>query len=116
MFDIFDGADPAMSCPERDVTTVAPQALWLLNNGISFQQARRLAERVAKEAAADAAARVERAWELALQRSPSPQERQQALELMDALRAGEKASQPDLAPLEKLCLAILNLSEFIFID
>ncbi|MBM3738549.1 MAG: DUF1553 domain-containing protein [Acidobacteria bacterium] len=114
LFDIFDGADPSVSCPERDVTTVAPQALWLMNNSVPFQQAQHLARRVAHEVGTNPAARVEQAWRFALQRMPSPEEKRQALELLASLEGLDgSASQPAL---EKLCLAIFNLSEFIFVD
>ncbi len=115
LFDIFDGADPSMSCPERDVTTVAPQALWLMNNSVPLQQAHHLARRVAEAAGQDSGARVEQAWRFALQRMPSPAEKQHALELLASLK-GRQEGGGGLAALEMLCLAIYNLSEFIFVD
>src|SRR5437899_1917858 len=39
LFDRFDMPVNAESCPRRDVTTVAPQVLWTLNNQISFAEA-----------------------------------------------------------------------------
>ena len=42
MFAIFDAPDSAVSCPRRDTTTVAPQALALLNSEFMLAQARKL--------------------------------------------------------------------------
>ena len=50
MFEVFDAPAAAVSCPQRDVTTVAPQALWGLNNDSVFQQATHFAARVVAEA------------------------------------------------------------------
>ncbi len=50
MFDVFDLPVNAVTAPARDVTTVAPQALWLLNNPVALRQARAFAERLTREA------------------------------------------------------------------
>jgi hypothetical protein len=46
MFDVFDLPINAVSAPSRDVTTVAPQALWLLNNGTVSRQTAAFAARI----------------------------------------------------------------------
>lgn len=128
MFDVFDTPIVSMSCPERSVTTVAPQALWGLNNASVFRQAREFAERVVKESGKDPAKWIEHAWQLALSRPPSDQEKKEALALFDGFVKSAKNS--DLSELESLaalpveqtyalvnlCLGIYNLSEFNFID
>src|SRR5436190_51140 len=50
MFEVFDTPVNFVSTATRDVTTVAPQALWLLNNKIAFRQAQEFADRLVKEA------------------------------------------------------------------
>ena len=50
LFDKFDAPDNSSSCPRRDETTVAPQALWTLNNQIPFREAERLAARLVRQA------------------------------------------------------------------
>ena len=129
MFQLFDKPDNAMSCSKRDVTNVSPQALWFLNNRVVFQQARELAARVVKEAA-EPAGWVERAWNLALSRPPSEEEKIDALALLDSLAArrvdtGDSSEMPDalaeLPParaeaMTKLCVTLFNLNEFLYID
>ena len=128
MFEVFDTPFTAASCPSRDVTTVAPQALWGLNNGSVFRQAVHLAGRVVVEAGPDSAARIDRAWRIALGRAPTVEEAASALQLLQKLEEDESvplgeapeslaAVTPAQAQaLSKLCLALFNLSEFAFVD
>lgn len=52
MFDVFDLPVNAVSAPARDVTTVAPQALWMLNNPTAIRQAKAFASRLTDESKA----------------------------------------------------------------
>jgi hypothetical protein len=131
LFDRFDMPVSAESCPRRDVTTVAPQVLWTLNNQVPFAEAQRLAARLVKEAGDNPSAWIEKAWRLALARPPSAQERQEGLAMMEKLAGlgGTKRDAGDPLPeelvklgdaraeaLTKFCLMIFNLNEFIYID
>ena len=62
MFEVYDSPVNSVSSPRRDVTVVAPQTLWSLNNRRAFRQAQEFAARLMREAPADTGARVERAW------------------------------------------------------
>ena len=46
MFDVFDLPVNSVSAPSREVTSVAPQALWMMNNSTVIKQATALAARV----------------------------------------------------------------------
>jgi hypothetical protein len=83
---------------------VAPQALSLLNGPLAVEAARALASRVEREAGPDAAAQVDKVFELALQRSPDTEEKQACLALL-ATRS-----------LPELCRAVLNVNEFVYFD
>ena len=74
-FEAFDRPDTNASCPRRAVTTIAPQALTLLNGREAHDAARALAARVAREAGPEPDARIDRAYLLALGRRPDDQER-----------------------------------------
>ncbi len=129
MFEVFDSPVNSVSSPRRDVTIVAPQTLWSLNNRRAFAQAQQFADRVVRETGGDVAACVDRAWQIALGRLPTAGEKEGALSLVDALSA-ELGSVPldnpppalaklppaRAAALTKLCLAVFNLNEFIFVD
>ena len=72
--EVFDGAPMSQTCPSRAETTVAPQALMLLNGEFCREEARRMAERVFKEAEANVEARVTHAFQLAFARTPNTNE------------------------------------------
>ncbi len=130
MFETFDSPDPAASCPGREETTVAPQALWLLNDDIAFEQARGFAQRVQRETGDQPQDWVERAWRIALGRSPSPRERREALQLLDSLAQNHRPSEESSESLDsdspvgsdrfealtRFCLALMNLNEFLYVD
>lgn len=46
MFDVFDLPVNSVSAPSREVTTVAPQALWMMNNSTALKQAAAFSIRV----------------------------------------------------------------------
>ena len=111
----FDLPDSNTSCGRRGSTVVAPQALALLNGPDTVRLSRALAERVAREAGADEAKRIERAVWLTLGRGPSPEEVTIARELLRRNRAihGEGGATRALAD---LCRALVNGNEFITVD
>jgi hypothetical protein len=80
---------PAMSpnCLQREVSTVATQALHLMNNALVEQMARHLAERVWKEAGPDQQKQIEQAYWIALSRPPTEEEKKVSLEGMSRLAA-----------------------------
>lgn len=104
MLQIFDAPDTATSCARRESSTVAPQALALMNSEFSAAQAEQFAGRVKKQAGENPEASVDAAFRLALGRLPSGEERQVA---MDYLHRNS---------LTRLCLMIFNMSEFIYVD
>lgn len=130
LFDLFDAPVTAVSCSGRDVSTVAPQALWLLNNHLGFNQAKHFAARLVREAGQEPEAQVRRAWLLALGRPATDEEVSEAVELLKRL----EATDPDAPPIEqspaelaklpsaraaaltKFCLTVLNLNEFVYVD
>lgn len=72
--DMFDYANTALPLTERPTTTVAPQALTLLNDSSVQKIANAFAERIARDAGEDPTARIARAFELATGRAPTASE------------------------------------------
>jgi len=100
----LDAPDTTSSCEARPVSTTAPQALTFLNGAFANEQARQFAIRLRREAGNDPAAQVRRAFELALCRMPRDAESQACVAYV--------ARQS----LESLCLVVLNLNEFVYVD
>ncbi len=102
MFETLDLADTVHSCPQRQVTTVAPQALTLFNGDFANEQARHFANRLRREAGGTPEARIILGWRLALCRAPFEPE------LTSMVAFLEENS------LEQLCRVLLNLNEFVY--
>jgi hypothetical protein len=71
---LFDAADPSQCVGQRNVTTVAPQALFMLNNAFVMENAKHLATKLVAEVPTDQRARIERAYETLFGRSPAEAE------------------------------------------
>jgi hypothetical protein len=99
----FDLPDSNLSCPKRERSTTAPQALALLNDADVVEAARALAERVREMGQSDDE-RIAQAYRLALGRAPSETECRLAREFLREASLGE------------LCRALFNLNEFIYVD
>ncbi|RLS40093.1 MAG: DUF1553 domain-containing protein [Planctomycetota bacterium] len=77
--EVFDRANPSRVVGTRDTSTVAPQALFLLNNPLVASQASLVARRVLQDTSLqDDRARFERLWLLLLGRHPTEGELAQA--------------------------------------
>ena len=122
MMEAFDLPTPDKPGPARSVTTIAPQALILLNSEFIDRQADALAERVAREAGEDQGAQIERLFRLALCRAPSDGESRIAAEFL-----GRRVGEPNPAAttnetanrrqaMAALCRLVLNLNEFVYVD
>jgi hypothetical protein len=76
--EVFDYGDQGMVNGSRDTTTVAPQALYLLNDPFVRRQAIAVAERVVKRETLDDAGRIDWTYRLTVGRSPTAAEVEQA--------------------------------------
>lgn len=110
----FDQADTDNPCPVRFATTVPTQALNFLNSKLLDEQADLLANRLQSEHPDNLAAQIRAGLELVTQRSANAAEVTQLQELYERFRT-QHASEPRAA-LERVCLALLNLNEFLFLD
>ncbi|MEK7833587.1 MAG: DUF1549 and DUF1553 domain-containing protein, partial [Acidobacteriota bacterium] len=104
LFETFDQPNLINSCERRNRSTIAPQALLLMNNNFVLLEAQKFAERLRKEAGDDARAQVERAYRLALGRAPTAFELTKSVEFV--------LSNPN--GLAEFCQAIFNLNEFVY--
>ncbi len=117
---IFDGADPSASTPARVTSTTPLQALFLLNDPLVHEQARKFAARIFA-AANDDAARITRAYELALSRPANSEEVADAKSFLSTVRVKLKSSgtPPDKIEDEAwqaVARVILRLNEFVYVD
>lgn len=108
---LFDAANPDSSTEKRVTSTVAPQALLLLNHPWMQDQARHFAERLVREHPEGDAARIERAYHLLFGRKPKDAE-------LSVAQAIVRGADPAVASAGWVDLAhvLLCSNEFIYID
>ena len=117
----FDAPDAQQSCGRRMNTTVAPQALALLNDPFVRLRAEELAKRLQASAGAEVDAQIRAAFQLCLGRAPASEELAAArtfIESQTAARAqrdAKSADAPQLA-LTDFCQSLFGLNEFIYVD
>jgi hypothetical protein len=110
----FDFPDVDTSCEARFVTVQPGQPLALMNGEFANLAATKLADRVIADVGDDPNRQVNRALQLALNRPATDDELTEGLALMS--RLGQKHGLSPHAALQKWCLVVLNLSEFIYVD
>ena len=120
LLEVFDGADPNVTTPDRPLSTTAIQALYLMNDPLVHDRARDLAGRVSA-ASEDDGARVDLAYRLAFGRPAGAAEVADARAyLADALpalaAAGLPADARPRAALDSLMRVLLSSNEFLFVD
>jgi hypothetical protein len=99
----FDQPDLQTSCPRRQTSTHAGQALELLNGPFANEMAEALAARLLRATQTDAA-RIEPAFLLTTGHLPSSREHVLALRFLTS------------SPLRELALAMFNLHTFLYVD
>jgi hypothetical protein len=104
LLESFDMPDNSTPCGRREVSTIAPQALMLLNGSLAADAARAFAKRVKHDVGDDPTQQVQRAFELALQRSADEAE----LAVSRTLLAKRS--------LAELCRVLVNLNEFAYVE
>lgn len=122
----FDYPQMNPNCLERRDSTVAPQALHLMNNGMVRELAEQFAQRVSREAGADPAKRIEQVYLIALSRRPGDEESRIGVEALGKLvdhwaahlaaTGKTDAETTRLKGLTSYCHAIMNSASFLYVD
>jgi hypothetical protein len=137
----FDAPVMEVNCERRQASTVATQALMLMNSDFILQQAAKFAERLQKEAGDDPAQQIARAWQLAFSRPATKNETSQSLEFLarqlehlksieeqppaeksgtsgkkDVKQPPAKKVDPQTQALTDLSQALLSANEFLYVD
>ena len=103
VFGSFDCPDAGQSTARRRESTTPIQALNLFNSRFTFDESNALAARVKREAGDDITKQITRAYELALNRAPSSDEKNDAVSVVRT------------HGLAALCRALFNSNEFLFL-
>ncbi len=104
LFEAYDQPNLINTCDRRNRSTIAPQALMLMNDNFVITQANLFAARLRKDAGSDKAAQINRAFLLALGRTPTASEKASSLAFLNG--AADR--------LPEFCQAMFNLNEFAY--
>jgi hypothetical protein len=116
---LFDAPDSLQDLAVRSRTTVAPQALLLMNNPIVRQYAEGLASRASADQPDDVASAVSRAYQVTLGRNPTEEEVTAAQAFIAEQTAAyneRKLDKPSETALADFCQTLFCLNEFVYVD
>jgi mono/diheme cytochrome c family protein len=114
MMVIFDAPDALNGLAERPTTTIAPQALHLMNNATMRRAAKGLASRLPKSE--DPAAAIDAAYRSILSRPPTAEERNDGQEFLRLQAATYPAGTAHEQALADFCHVLLCLNEFVYVE
>jgi hypothetical protein len=117
MMDLFDFVDSATSTGKRPESNVAPQALFAMNSDFVRERARSFAKHLLSDGSPDDAARIQRAYRMALTRDPAAGELQENLNYLTGYpRAGAEPADSWLEAWQSLCHVLLASNEFHYVE
>lgn len=132
MFSTFDAPIMEPSCDTRNVTTVSPQSLLLMNSSTMRVHAQQFAQRVQKEGGKELDDEVRLAWKLVHGRAPSESDVQQSVEFVQAQAEFYKAhptpieaelgapsktpADPGFLGLTAFCHALMSSNALLYVD
>lgn len=119
LFQAFDRPDLLVGCSRRQNTTVAPQAMAMLNDRFVRACATDFAKRLLGGCGDDDAKLVEESFVLAFSRLPSDNETQASISFIQAQSEARKERDALEARMEAVadyCQALFGLNEFIYVD
>lgn len=107
---LFDFGDPNSITARRTTTTVAPQALFMMNNPFVVTQAERCARSLLSLSVQNREERIRKAYRRCLSRGPTPTELARAEEFLKQATVSRQAAW------QMFCQSLFALNEFISID
>jgi mono/diheme cytochrome c family protein len=123
VLETFDAPGTSPNCERRTFSTVAPQALLLMNSEFMVETATRFARRIRQEAGSEPNAQVERAWRLAYGRSPTAGQLAAAVDYLAeqsahyaAAKKKKGAPTPRQQALATFCQALLSSNRFLYVE
>jgi hypothetical protein len=114
----FDFASPDTHSPQRYMTTVPQQALYLMNSPFAMDQARHLMMRKEIAATNEPEKKIRQIYRVLYSREPSADEIAMGMQFIADEKAKGPAMPPRgaLTPWEKYAQVLLASNEFVFID
>jgi cytochrome c553 len=119
MMQVFDAPDALVSLGERPTTTVAPQALMLMNNPNVRGYAKSFARRIAADGKTALEDAVKAGYMIALARGPTAEELADSVSFLktqgESYMEASKLASNELA-FADFCQALMCLNDFVYVD
>lgn len=117
VYTAFDFGDPTVMNGDRSSTTVAPQALFMLNSSVILAATKAKAASLLKQSAWTDSQKVEHLYLDCYGRSATTAEVSRALAFLNRFQAAyAKAKEPRLSAWQSLCKAVIAANEFIYVE
>jgi hypothetical protein len=116
MMTLFDAPDSTVGIESRTTTTIAPQALLLMNNPVVRSASKAFADRLSGLKDEEA---VKRGYMHAIGRMPTAEELKESAGFLAEQRSSyqeEKKSDAESLALVDFCQVLLGLNEFVYVD
>jgi hypothetical protein len=114
LFEQFDFPDPTMPTGNRNSTTVAPQALLLMNSDLIMDSADEMARTLLRDRDGDAA-RIKLAYDRGLARRPTPSELQRGLDFVMRMKSNKASTDGEYQAWSLFCQSLFASNEFIYL-
>jgi hypothetical protein len=116
MMTIFDAPEALSGMAERPTTTIAPQALYLMNNPQVRGYCLNFATRIAPSAKTSIEDAVKTGYRIALAREPERDELADSLAFVDQQLKTYAGTDRQQKALADFCQVLLCLNEFVYVD
>ncbi len=121
MFQAFDYGDPSMVNAKRATTTVAPQALFVMNSPLVQEQAKAFAAGLLSHTDLSEPTRVRMAFLKAFSRPPTPEETARAAAFLTSYASRLASTEPDAQKQrtqawQAFCHILYASNEFIYVN
>jgi len=119
VFQLFDYTDASVPRGSRDTSTIAPQALFLMNSELVAELTAAMAERLLSEEASRES-RIDRLFAEAFGRPPTTEELQRTVQFLTnfetlAAQHTEQTDAPATQAWQALCQSVVSSSEFVYV-
>ena len=121
VFTAFDFGDPSVLNGDRATTTVAPQALFMMNSPLVLEETRAMAARLLALPAVPDEERIRVAYQSSYGRPPTPAESRRATAFLSRVSAAYETVEKDpekrrLRAWQSLCKGLVSANEFVYVD
>jgi mono/diheme cytochrome c family protein len=117
VYTAFDFGDPTVMNGDRASTTVAPQALFMLNGKVVLNATKAQADKLLKRKDLDDRARIQTLYRTCFGRSANPKELERSLSYLAKFeQAYAKSKEPKLSAWQSLCKTFIGANEFIYVE